>query len=574
MPGEDQAPEETPQPQPQESEAAPVDWPQCEVEGCIGIQVTEKSRCLAHLEFRERYDLLEAGLTTIDLRGVPVDSVLVSRVISALPADGDMRIAEDCRFDHATLTDSVHFRRVRFGGSCTFRNVTANGLFTFGFCTFDPKFAVMFSDCILSKGITISDSTALGRLFLADSSAESVMIKKSRFENDLLVLKLAGTYLFIDECSGSRISVQDCQLKLASLKTSEFKSVDVGALSLEESFLLTRTNGAKARLGTITAKEQILIDQCELGGTDSVGPLHADAAVSLKRSTLTTRRAIAVEGGALDLTDTRFPDGVTITTSTREIVLDETYYGRSSLVASSGDGTQPRLRSAQRADLQNLALDNLDLSDCIFTNAHNLDALRLRQATFADSPSGISLRPLRAVSRRRVLLEERLWRSRRRNRGWPTLDGADSSPDAAEIAELYRSLRSGLEQARNEPGAADFYYGEMEMRRHDHHASRAERTILRAYWALSGYGLRASRSLVVLALLTLGFAFAFWAVGFCGGQPSSFWPALTYAAGAATLHPPDRQLTTAGEALSIVFRVLGPALLGLAVLSIRGRVKR
>jgi hypothetical protein len=147
-------------------------------------------------------------------------------------------------------------------------------------------------------------------------------------------------------------------------------------------------------------------------------------------------------------------------------------------------------------------------------------------------------------------------------------------PNAAEIAELYRSLRSGLEQARTEPGASDFYYGEMEMRRHDRSASRAERAILFVYWALAGYGLRASRSLAVLAALVLIFSLGFWAVGFCNDEPSSFWPALTYAAGAATLHPPTRHLTTIGEALSIVSRVLGPTLLGLAVLSIRGRVRR
>jgi hypothetical protein len=33
-----------------------------------------------------------------------------------------------------------------------------------------------------------------------------------------------------------------------------------------------------------------------------------------------------------------------------------------------------------------------------------------------------------------------------------------------DIAGLYRALRKGREDARDEPGAADFYYGEMEMR--------------------------------------------------------------------------------------------------------------
>lgn len=570
-------PEEAPTvdaPPPGEPEGAPIDWPQCEVEGCIGVQAHEKTRCLAHLPFGELYPLLEAGLTSIDLRGVPVNSVLLHRVTIALPSEGDVRIAEDCQFDHATFTENVHFRSVHFGGSCTFRNVTANGLFTFGFCRFDPKFAVMFSDCTLSKGITISDSVALGRLFVASCSADSVMIKKSRFEGDLIILKIAGEYLFIDECNGNRISVQDCQLKRGSLKNSEFESIEAGALSLEESFLLTRATGTNVRLDAITAKDQIVIDQCEFGGAESIGPLKATESVSLRRSTLTTRRAVAVEGGALDLTDSRFPEGVTISTSSREMVLDETHYGRSSLIAGAGDGDQPRLRSTQRADLENLALDNVNLGDCEFTNAHNLDALRLRRSTFATSPAGVGLHPFRLISRRRVLLEERLWRSRRGSRGWPTLEGADVAPDATEIAELYRSLRSGLEQARNEPGAADFYYGEMEMRRHDRHSSISEKAILTAYWAFSGYGLRASRSLSALVAVVVLFALAFWAVGFQSGDPSSFSSALTYAAGAATFHPPARHLTTSGEALSIALRIIGPVLLGLAAFSIRGRVRR
>ena len=41
------------------------------------------------------------------------------------------------------------------------------------------------------------------------------------------------------------------------------------------------------------------------------------------------------------------------------------------------------------------------------------------------------------------------------------------------IAGLYRALRKGREDAKDEPGAADFYYGEMEMRRHDHRPGKA-----------------------------------------------------------------------------------------------------
>jgi hypothetical protein len=36
----------------------------------------------------------------------------------------------------------------------------------------------------------------------------------------------------------------------------------------------------------------------------------------------------------------------------------------------------------------------------------------------------------------------------------------------AQLAGLYRALRKARGGAKDKPGAADFYYGEMEMRRH------------------------------------------------------------------------------------------------------------
>jgi hypothetical protein len=37
--------------------------------------------------------------------------------------------------------------------------------------------------------------------------------------------------------------------------------------------------------------------------------------------------------------------------------------------------------------------------------------------------------------------------------------------EASQVAAVYRDLRRSFEGRSNEPGAADFYYGEMEMRR-------------------------------------------------------------------------------------------------------------
>jgi hypothetical protein len=154
---------------------------------------------------------------------------------------------------------------------------------------------------------------------------------------------------------------------------------------------------------------------------------------------------------------------------------------------------------------------------------------------------------------------------------------------AREVANLYRSLRKGREDNKDEPGAADFYYGEMELRRKATPPS-AERAILSAYWLISGYGLRAWRALAGLLITLTLFGWLMVTVGFeqmrpAPGSPlaaTSFVDAML--GGARTAiglpYPSQPSLTDWGELLQILLRLIVPVLLGLAVLSVRGRVKR
>ena len=143
-----------------------------------------------------------------------------------------------------------------------------------------------------------------------------------------------------------------------------------------------------------------------------------------------------------------------------------------------------------------------------------------------------------------------------------------------QIAAIYRGLRKGREDSKDAPGAADFYYGEMEMRRLDRESPRAERLILWLYWLTSGYGLRASRALAALAVTVAVFAAPLLKWGFAVDK--SFVGALTFSAQSALglLRPPEQRLTGIGVWLQITLRLAGPLLLGLALLSLRGRVKR
>lgn len=228
-----------------------------------------------------------------------------------------------------------------------------------------------------------------------------------------------------------------------------------------------------------------------------------------------------------------------------------------------------------------LALGNVSLADCHFAGAHNLDALQLEGDTvFGLSPA------VATWERRQVIAEEAAWRAARARPGrwrsprWPYLVGRPVPLSPGVIAGLYRALRKGSEDSKDEPGAADFYYGEMEMRRHDREIGdtnkwrgQASSSVLTDYWLFSGYGLRAWRSLAALAVVMAVFVVGFQLWGFA--HSTSYWKSLLFAfRSTISLTDPSMNLTAWGGLFQACLRLTGPVLLALTVLALRGRVKR
>ncbi len=217
------------------------------------------------------------------------------------------------------------------------------------------------------------------------------------------------------------------------------------------------------------------------------------------------------------------------------------------------------------------------------------------------------------MTRRRMITEELQWRRSHSRRADQTTDR--HFLPALEIAGIYRDLRKGLEDAKNEPGAADFYYGEMEMRRlagrkptgaasKSPAPSWAERLLLYGYWAVSGYGLRASRALLTLVAVVVGAAVLYTTPAFAAlTAPPAQILTIDPKSGAVTYTPPTERTapgfgaaleysaresisllqarsmptintTVAGTILDFVLRLAGPVLLAFAVLALRARTKR
>ena len=351
------------------------------------------------------------------------------------------------------------------------------------------------------------------------------------------------------------------------------------------------------------------------------GPILALGAVSFENASFLEVADIRVSADRLSLARARFPDGVRIRARFAELDLEEATFGAPSLLAAVPEfrrlddealssryeghpirSARPRVLSVRWASVENLTLAGVDLSPCRFFGAHHLDGLRLEgDSSFAPTPAHYR------VTRRQAIAEEHEWRNAhptpRSVPGWYPeqcrLPDGFAAPelDAADIAAIYRYLRKGREGNRDEPGAADFYYGEMEMRRLAGSrqsrarevsgetdgpprapgrltSDRGEHSILTLYWLVSGYGLRASRALASLFVTILVFAVLLYLWGFKSEQ--SFISSLTFSLESTTslLRAPQLGLTIPGEWLQVGLRLLGPLFFGLALLSLRGRVRR
>jgi hypothetical protein len=208
-----------------------------------------------------------------------------------------------------------------------------------------------------------------------------------------------------------------------------------------------------------------------------------------------------------------------------------------------------------------------------------------------------------------AIAEEHLWRFTEEfgweEPGWRgSRRAAPATPTPHQIAAIYRSLRKGREERKDEPGAADFYYGEMEMRRHSSYSEDralsselpykapsleafanydntrrtpwAEKLVLWLYWLVSGYGLRAGRALAALVITIALGAVLLSLFGFDGDEPPEAGAVIfAIESSISLLRTPDTKiLTDGGHVVHIVLRLAGPLFFGLAIFSLRGRVKR
>ncbi|MCX5144804.1 pentapeptide repeat-containing protein [Streptomyces sp. NBC_00338] len=553
------------------------------------------------------------------------------------------RFAAQASFSGAEFAMSGTFRRTRFGGDTDFDGATFLDLTVFDEAQFLGDTA-WFDGASFGGLTSFSAMRASGRISFAGANfanfasfdgvelSEHAEFEAAKFSStaNFHGARVLGTAGF-DEVqfsgparfSDTRFAGVTTFYKARFAEDAEFGGARFSrdAEFSEARFPLTAHFGPLTCAGTV-----------DMSGAVFDTPVTweiAAKAVRCERTRWESTATLRLRFAAVDLSHAvlLFPLAVTthhtrFVTGPHSAVVDE------NLPAGSRAGV--RMASMRGVDAAHLVLTDIDLADCLFTGAFHLDQLRLEgRCTFAPTPTGLHRRHVlwpHRWSRRRTLAEEHHWRAQTAGqpappagrppspRTWrtgPHHPDPDLTPDPEDVATLYRQLRKAFEDGKNEPGAADFYYGEMEMRRHDRADTTAgERFLLWGYWLLSGYGLRASRALgwllvavaaTVVLMMGLGLPdsspeqVATGTVPAGGGQVTLTVdkedPRLTLPVGdrftgeradkavqvvlnSVVFRASGQDLTTWGTYTEMVSRFTEPVLLALAVLALRSRIKR
>ncbi|WP_351233258.1 pentapeptide repeat-containing protein [Streptomyces sp. NPDC002133] len=591
--------------------------------------------------FREATFASEAGFRGATLSG---DAVFSRSTFSDNVMFDEATFSGDAWFDEATFSGDAWFDEATFSGDAVFNRATFSGDAVFNRATFSGaifdeatfsgvaafNWAMFPGDALFNTAAFSGEAWFDGATFSGDASFdEATYSARAIFEG--------ATFSHNALFDGATFS-HNALFRGATFSHNAYFR---GATFSHNALFRGATFSARAVFGQVTFSGEAWFDEATFSGDASfreatfetatqLGPLICQGTLSLsgarfnspvtleaaaariecQRTRWDSTAALRLRYATVDLNDAVLEYPLSITARTAPF----TNPAEAALAEGQLVGSDPgvRMASLRGADAAHLVLHNVDLSACVLSGTVHLDQLRLEgECPLAPAPSGLRRRGLFLVrwTARRTLAEEQHWHANRGRSGWTAAPAGVEVVGPAQLAPVYRQLRKSFEDSKNEPDAADFYYGEMQMRRHDRNRPRAERALLALYWAVSGYGLRASRALGWLlgAMAATVLVMMLWGLpvddpkpattGQLTGQDISLttdkpdpvnptgslssrltaerWEkSLRIVVNSVVFRSSGQDLTTAGTYTEMASRLAEPVLLGLAVLAVRGRVKR
>ncbi|MER6677691.1 pentapeptide repeat-containing protein [Streptomyces sp. NPDC000983] len=543
---------------------------------------------------------------------------------------GSARFRGDAVFRSATFERGALFEAAAFRGDAVFRSVTFKGGAVFGAATF--RKGARFELATFERGVAFESATFQGdALFDSARFRDDALFDSVTFQGGARFWSVTfhagvwfGSAAFEhDAVFGSATFEGDVRFELATFggdavfgsatfkEGTQFESATFhGDLRFEQA-VFERVVG----LGPVVCAGRVVLSGALFGGPVTLS--FAARRLDCRRTRWSATAEVRLRHATVDFSHAVFEYPLTIAAEARPFVRSDGQPVVERALADApdtpdGPDAAVRVASLRGVDAAHLVLADVDLSGCLFTGTVHLDQLRLEGACSFDTvpPRTLPWRPAR-FTQRRTLAEEHHWRASQpaADRGWNVAVLGAGRVGPAQLAPVYRALRKAFEDSKDEPGAADFYYGEMEMRRHDPTSTtRAERGLLHGYWMLSGYGLRASRALGWLAAAMLVTILLLMGVGLPEDSPKHeatgtvppgggtvtfeidkadpqnptgnrftgdrFEKALNVTLNSVVFRSSGQDLTTAGTYIEMASRVTEPVLLGLAVLAVRNRVKR
>lgn len=550
------------------SSPIPPAWDHCALDadaenpvGCRGCKVDPHERCLAHIsetDLAAYLGSLSPG-SNLDHRGTTLTPALLQRVLAALrdPSSERPRLGK-AEFVEATFAVTADFRGVDFTDEAWFTHAKFTG-------------TSEFTESVFTGDAWFGSATFTGTSWFTNA----------RFN------------------------------RIARFGGATFSSVVFGGMTFcSDARFIGTTFEVASRIGPLVCRGNLNLTGAVFGAPVTIEAAAAN--LTCQRARWASTGSMHVRYAAVDFSDAvvEYPLRVTSRQSPFTIFNSYAAVDESEL---EGRDTGVQITSLRGMDTAHLTLSNVDLSKCQLTGTIHLDQLRLEgRCGFADTPRGLHRQAWRLVrwTPRRSIAEEQHWRHfHGAAGGWAPIRGLGEPIGPESLAPTYRQLRKSLEDSKNEPDAADFYYGEMEMRRHDHERPRAERVLLALYWALSGYGLRASRAIawLLVSMTVTVLALMLWGLPTALPEPKStgeltgqhialithtpepvnpdgpvpkrlttdrFERALRVGINSVVFRTSGQQLTTVSSYTEMCSRLAEPVLLGLAALAIRGRVKR
>lgn len=544
------------------------EWQRCSHHGCLGEAISQNGPCIAHADTGTRQECLRDVAnkkSVLSLRGIALSQQLYDEIARSpifvdstpiVPINfSGTEISATIRFDSATFDHWLEFTGAEIFAPISFKKCTFKSPVNMRHVFFNAG-PPSFTQCEFLQGVDISCSRAervsiglescrFSDSFYADGVKGALLLGQSMFDTDVFIRNADANLIKLDRCT-------------------VLGDLDVA---------FTRCRGFQ---GNYLKAERV----------HKVGPFEASTC-QLNHARFGSRVHIELVSDRLEMVGAELEEGGLILVEKAQIVLNQISLGSTLRVSGkSGDSSEPEILELVDADAGKMSFARVNMTRCAFYGAHDLGNIDVESTVrFPMSPWW--------AGRRRFIADEFAWRTQAGGRhkwGWnlpgvrvgSTTQLARDKPrevqlpelSASQVAATYRELRRSLEAKSDMSGAADFYFGEMEMRRHNKKGGLAERAIITLYWLLAGYGLRASRAIVWWALLVFFGAAATCLDGFLEGEYSPtrglIFAVRATIPGLSTVE----KLSATGQVIEVLLRICGPILVALALLAIRGRIIR